>query len=292
MAVPLPASRKATEITNTGCGHSSPNKIPKPAVRPVTQLTWCWSAAMWDGTSAKARISSGKEDASAAIVTLETEKAQNSKQAAELMKQADTAQSNEEANRLNDKAIALKVSNSKIDGHIQQLDFQSHSLLQDVKKVGPNLKDVRLKLNRNWIPVWLKKPTDFRPTTKMPNFRLSDQQIRAISAYIWQSGFKDPLPKQNPGNAEHGKELFETRGCMACHSIGEGDQMQGGTFAANLTRVGEKANFDYLVRWVHNARQRTRPYCPLEKKDIGPEDYAKKGLRYVFDLEHSQCRRT
>ena len=139
------------------------------------------------------------------IKQLETEKAQNSKQAAELMKQADTAQSNEEANRLNDHAIALKVSNSKIDGHIQQLDFQSHSLLQDVKKVGPNLKDVRLKLNRNWIPVWLKKPTDFRPTTKMPNFRLSDQQIRSISAYIWQSAFKDPLPKQNPGNAEHGK---------------------------------------------------------------------------------------
>src|SRR6267143_1937480 len=223
------------------------------------------------------------------IKQLETEKAQNSKQAAELMKQADTAQSNEEANRLNDHAIALKVSNSKIDGHIQQLDFHSHSLLQDVKKVGPNLKDVRLKLNRNWIPVWLKKPTDFRPTTKMPNFRLSDQQIRGISAYIWQSGFKDPLPKQNPGNAEHGKELFETRGCMACHSIGEGDQMQGGTFAANLTRVGEKANFDYLVRWVHNARQRTRPYCPLEKKDIGPEDYAKKGLSFVFDLQHSKC---
>src|SRR6266446_3068417 len=87
------------------------------------------------------------------IKQLETEKAQNSKQAAELMKQADTAQSNEEANRLNDHAIALKISNSKIDGHIQQLDFQSHSLLQDVKKVGPNLKDVRLKLNRNWIPV-------------------------------------------------------------------------------------------------------------------------------------------
>src|SRR2546422_8084473 len=135
------------------------------------------------------------------IKQLETEKEPHSKQAAELMKQADTAQSNDEANRLNDKAIALKVSNSKIDGHIQQLDFQSHSLLQDVKKVGPNLKDVRLKLNRNWIPVWLKKPTDFRATTKMPNFRLRDDQIKAISAYIWQSALIDPLPKQKPGNA-------------------------------------------------------------------------------------------
>jgi len=220
---------------------------------------------------------------------LDTEKKDNIKQAAYLMKQADQASSNEEANRLNEKAVALRVADSKIDGQLQQLDFQSHSLMQDMKKVGPNLKDVRLKLNKNWIPVWLKKPSDFRPATKMPNFRLNERQIRAISAYIWQSGLTDALPKQKPGNADHGKDLFQTRGCLACHSIGEGSQMTGGTFAANLTRVGEKANYDYLVRWIHNARQRTRPYCPYEKKDIGPEDYAKKGLPYEFDLEHSQC---
>ena len=223
------------------------------------------------------------------IKQLEQEKTQNLKQAAYLMKQADAAETNEEANRLNDKAVALKVANSKADGRIAQLDRQTKSLLQDMKKVGPNLKDVRLKLNKNWIPVWLKKPTDFRPTTRMPNFRLNDDQIKAISAYLWQSALTDPQPKHKPGNAAHGKELFETRGCLACHSIGEGDQMVGGTFAANLTRVGEKANYDYLVRWVHNARERTRPYCPYEKKDIGPEDYAKKGLPFVFDLQHSQC---
>jgi cytochrome c2 len=219
----------------------------------------------------------------------EQQKIENTKESADLMKQADAAASNEEANRLNDKAVALRVANSKLDGRIQQLDFQSHSLMQDQKKVGPNLKDIRLKLNKNWIPVWLKKPTDFRPTTKMPNFRLNDEQVRSISAYIWQAALKDSPAKQKPGNAAHGKELFETRGCLACHSIGEGNQMEGGTFAANLTRVGEKANYDYLVRWIHNARQRTRPYCPYEKKDIGPEDYAKKGLPYVFDLQHSQC---
>src|ERR1700751_1721481 len=223
------------------------------------------------------------------IKTLETEKLDNTKQADYLMKQADSAETNEEANRLNDQAVALRVANSKIDGRLQQIDFRSHSLMQDAKKVGPNLKDIRLKLNKNWIPVWLKKPSDFRPTTKMPNFRLSDDQIKAISAYLWQSGLTDPLPKQKPGNADHGKELFETRGCMACHSIGEGDQMQGGTFAANLTRVGEKANYDYLVRWIHNARERTRPYFPYEKKEIGAEDYAKKRLPYKFDLQHSQC---
>ena len=223
------------------------------------------------------------------IKQIETQKKENAKNSADLMNQADAAESNDAANKLNTQAVDLRVANSKLDARLQQLDFQSHSLMQDQKKVGPNLKDARLKLNKNWIPVWLKKPSDFRPTTKMPNFRLTDHQIQAISAYIWQSGFTDELPKHKPGNAAHGKELFETRGCLACHSIGEGDQMQGGTFAANLTRVGEKANYDYLVRWIHNARQRTRPYCPYEKKDIGPEDYAKKNLPYVFDLDHSRC---
>jgi len=223
------------------------------------------------------------------IKLLDQQRKNNSKQAAYLMKQADAAESNQEANRLNDEAVALKVANSKLDLRIVQLDRSSKSLLQDMKKVGPNLKDVRLKLNKNWIPVWLKKPSDFRATTKMPNFRLNDDQIKTISAYLWQSGLKDQLPKHKMGDAVRGKELFESRGCLGCHSIGEGEQMQGAQFAANLTREGEKANYDYLVRWVHNARERTRPYCLYEKKDIGPEDYKKKGLPFVFDLEHSQC---
>ena len=223
------------------------------------------------------------------IKQLDQEKKENLKQAAYLMKQADAAESNDEANHLNDQAVALKVTNSKLDLRLVQLDRTTKSLLQDEKKVGPNLKDVRLKLNKNWIPVWLKKPSDFRATTKMPNFRLSDEQIKAISAYLWQSALTDPLPKHKPGSSARGKELFESRGCLACHSIREGGEMEGGSFAANLTRVGEKDNYDYLVRWVHNARERTRPYCMYEKKDIGPEDYAKKGLPYVFDLGHTRC---
>jgi len=50
-----------------------------------------------------------------------------------------------------------------------------------MKKVGPNLKEIRLKLNRNWIPVWLRKPSAFRATTKMPDFRFNDEQIQSIS---------------------------------------------------------------------------------------------------------------
>jgi cytochrome c551/c552 len=214
--------------------------------------------------------------------------------------------SDEEAKALLPKAEGLKVTNSLLAARIDQLNLQSKYMMEDVKKVGPNLKDVRLKLRKEWVPVWLENPQKFRPETKMPTFwrfaggigdhdaKLRDKdgedQIQAISAYLWQDSFDGKLPEQQRGDAGHGKTLFEQRGCLACHSIGEGDQKTGGTFAANLTKVGEKSNFDYIVRWIHNPRDRYAPYCPKEKRDLTADDYAKKNLPYLFDTElHSRC---
>ncbi|HSE19038.1 MAG TPA: c-type cytochrome [Pyrinomonadaceae bacterium] len=207
-------------------------------------------------------------------------------------------------------AESLRVTNSLLAARKDQLELQAKYQMQDVKKVGPNLKDVRVKLRKEWVPVWLENPQGFRPGTKMPTFwrfgtfpqdiahapaahvrdKDSGDQIQAISAYLWQESFDSKLPTQPQGNAGHGKELFESRGCLACHSIGEGESKIGGDFAANLQRVGEKANFDYIVRWIHNPRERIAPYCPKEKRDLTPDDYAKKNLPYQFDTElHSRC---
>ena len=201
----------------------------------------------------------------------------------------DRAPDNNVARQLYDKADNLRVTISGIDNQLEQLNAQSKNLLRERKMVGPDLKEVRMKLHKEWIPVWLEDPQKFRPGTRMPRFRLDQEQRQAIAAFIWQAGVDGTLPSHPKGDAARGKELFETRGCMACHSVGEGKDAVGGTFAASLTRVGEKANYDYLVRWVHNPRERTRPYCPLEKRDLGPEDYSKHGLPFVFDLDHTTC---
>ncbi|PYS23028.1 MAG: hypothetical protein DMF72_11375 [Acidobacteria bacterium] len=202
----------------------------------------------------------------------------------------------DEVQRLLAHADSLRVQNSQLAARIDELNVQTRYLQQDQKKVGPNLKDVRLKLRKEWIPVWLKDPQAFRPGTKMPTFwRFSvdengDDDLKAVAAYLWQNGFDGKVPAQAPGDKAHGKELFESRGCMACHSIGEEDQKLGGTFAANLSRVGEKANYDYIVRWIYNPRERWAPYCPKEHRDLTPDDYAKHNLPYLFDTElHSTC---
>ena len=225
------------------------------------------------------------------IMQVLSDKTQDELEIPRLQKQGDNAPDNESANALYAKATNLTVTVSRMDAQLADLDRRSYSLLQEVKKVGPDLKEARMKLRKEWIPYWLGHTHEFRTTTKMPQFRFSsDEEIHAIAAFIWQQGLTGPALEHQPmGNAAHGKELFESRGCLACHSIGEGSSMVGGTFAANLSRVGEKENYDYLVRWVHNPRQRTRPYCPYEKRDIGPEDYAKHNLPFVFDLNHSRC---
>ena len=239
------------------------------------------------------------------IKQLEEELAANDREARQLDVEAGTVTDETEAQEKLARAVSLRVTNSQIEARIEQLNVQARYLMQDQKKVGPNLKDVRLKLRKEWIPAWLKDPQGFRPGTKMPTFwylnpehelsknfkQNADNERAAIAAYLWQSSFTGQVPKQEPGDATHGKELFETKGCMACHSLGEGVENQvGGTFAANLQRVGEKADFNYIVRWIYNPRERWAPYCPKEKRDLTREDYEKNGKPYRFDTEgHSKC---
>jgi len=201
----------------------------------------------------------------------------------------DTASDNETARRYYTQAEGLRVSISGLDGRIEQLNLRARNLMREIKKVGPDLKEVRVKLRPDWIPVWIENPHAFRPTTRMPRFRLDEDELKPVAALIWQSGLDAKLPAQAPGDPVKGKESFETRGCLACHSVGEGENFMGGTFAANLTRVGEKDNYDFLVRWIHNPRERTRPYCSFEKRDLTEQDYKKHGLPFVFDLDHTKC---
>lgn len=244
------------------------------------------------------------------ITQLEEQIATNEREARQATEGVGQAANEDAVQKLLARSEYLRVTNSQLAARISQLETQSKYLMHDQKKVGPNLKDVRLKLRKEWIPVWLQNPQGFRPGTKMPTYwRIDGQSMRAdeagkrdemareenerkaIAAFLWQESFEGKIPEMQPGNAANGKELFETRGCMACHSTGDKSQGTevGGNFAANLQRVGEKASFDYIVRWIYNPRERFAPYCPKEKRDLKREDYEKKGLPFVFDTDHSTC---
>ncbi|HWC00855.1 MAG TPA: c-type cytochrome, partial [Bryobacteraceae bacterium] len=256
------------------------------AGREIVRLRGCIGCHRYEGFD---RDNDELAEVNQQIRLIEQQKAEWLREIGFSIQKGDRTRNNDEAQRLYQHANDLRVRSSGLDAKLEQLDMRSRSLVREIKKVGPDLKEARVKLRKEWIPVWLKDPHQWREGTKMPTFRLDDDEIRAIAAFVWQSGLTAELPKNPPGDPEKGKEAFETRGCMGCHSMGEGGQKQGGTFAANLSREGEKANYDYLVRWIHNPRERTAPYCPFEKRDLTAEDYQRKGLPFVFDQDHTKC---
>ncbi|MCF6149540.1 MAG: c-type cytochrome [Candidatus Kuenenia sp.] len=122
--------------------------------------------------------------------------------------------------------------------------------------IGPSLRNIKNKVKPEWITDWIKDPKGFRPTTRMPNFMLSEEESRAIAAYLWQHADDT---KENYGETiqltedeyEQGDFLFEQIGCLACHSYEEDAERM---FAPNLARIGEKMLDMYLVEWILNPK--------------------------------------
>ncbi|NRA95674.1 MAG: cytochrome c, partial [Planctomycetes bacterium] len=153
------------------------------------------------------------------------------------------------------------------------LDGEVRGLAKEKKRVGPNLKEVAAKIRPGWLHGWLMDPRSFRPSTKMPRFRLEEEQAWAIAAFLWQNS--DPVSFDTEiadGDATRGEWLISTRGCLGCHktTTDEYDNI-GGTFAADLSRVGEKARYAYLASWVKDPRHHN-PFTVMPSLRLSDQD--------------------
>ncbi len=109
----------------------------------------------------------------------------------------------------------------------------------DIKKVGPNLAHVRQKLTAPMIASWIWSPKAFRPTTKMPHYFMLENnsspvdilrtrtEVAAITHYLLKaeptqgatSPYEpEPMPEDLQGDTAAGRKLFNSVGCLACHS--------------------------------------------------------------------------
>lgn len=107
------------------------------------------------------------------------------------------------------------------------------------------LEDVGAKIATvDWIWNWIQAPRWHAPTTRMPSFLLSPDEARDISAFLWQSAARAPIPDaslqaslEDPVLAEVGRDVIEESGCTACHRI-EGLSAQ--RLGPDLTSYGER----------------------------------------------------
>jgi mono/diheme cytochrome c family protein len=133
----------------------------------------------------------------------------------------------------------------------------------EMPKIGPQLNQLTVKVTPDWLVRWIRNPKDYNLHTRMPNFKLTDQQAEAASAYLWSVGKQSEYhPRKGiaaGGDPVRGKEVVDKVGCKGCHVIGDDTRMRAarGTsydIAPELTRVGSKIDPDWAFEWVKNPR--------------------------------------
>ncbi|HLX62541.1 MAG TPA: c-type cytochrome [Planctomycetota bacterium] len=146
-----------------------------------------------------------------------------------------------------------------------------------VGRVAPDLRRIGEKTNLDWARVWIENPWDFRPSTKMPRFfGLENRQdlkvdsgsnhyardsveTEAIAEYIFMASQlrEGTLTPPKEGNAEDGRKLYASVGCIGCHSThdaGEKDKFELNQHGPDLSRIGEKVSAAWLYNWLKNPR--------------------------------------
>lgn len=154
--------------------------------------------------------------------------------------------------------------------------------LQDIERpamLGPDLTNVGTKVSREWIYKWLKEPrtltdADGNVTVdgvdtdpRMPKFQLSDEELRALSAYLSERRAKPVAPYGfNPrivaaatkkgDAADQGQIRFNQMFCVTCHALavdrGGETTLIGGDIGPELTKVGSKVKPEWLVAWLRD----------------------------------------
>ena len=162
------------------------------------------------------------------------------------------------------------------------------------RKVGPSLRHIAQKVDRDFLTYWTEEPKRFRPDTRMPQFfHLTNQEdhlaellqpveLAGIAAYLEAKSQPLTLLKPKEGyepDADRGKTLFGQRGCLACHSHGN-EEFAGikQNFGPELSKIHEKIKpgeegFAWLYTWLKNPmlhHPRTRmPNLYLDPKRRG-----------------------
>ncbi len=120
-------------------------------------------------------------------------------------------------------------------------------------KFGPPLTPLHTKLGdmRTFVYDWIKDPAAINPDTAMPNFKLTDEEVGKITAFLLSLPQGKPYPpvSLDGASAENGEKLFTERGCRGCHAI-KADEHSVSPRVPNLAGIASKVTPEWLDQWI------------------------------------------
>jgi mono/diheme cytochrome c family protein len=145
----------------------------------------------------------------------------------------------------------------------------------------PSLEHIAAKTSREWIAAWLKNPQAYAASATMPNFQLSDDEIRDISVFLIAqstpfatSGQATPPVPTDDAAQQAGSSLYRESFCASCHATrNAAGTLVGGTLGPELTLIGSKVKTEWLAEWLRNPGaydpDTKMPHYRLDPKQIG-----------------------
>lgn len=118
---------------------------------------------------------------------------------------------------------------------------------------APDLSAEGSRLNEPWVRQFVASPDMVRPLSQqMPQFNLTAAESATIASWLARNRVDAAIPTAIPGGPtgseeiNSGREIFQAKGCVACHTVGEGP---GGGVGPSLNLVGERLKAGYI--WYH-----------------------------------------
>lgn len=116
--------------------------------------------------------------------------------------------------------------------------------------VGPALDQVMLRRPKDWLRKWLSDPAAMKPGTLMVEFDWSEEEFRAIFAYLAQ--FQTPVDgaailAHEKNTARAGEMLIEAYQCGACHKVTD---QSGRPIYPELTTVKDRRTPEWEKQWL------------------------------------------
>jgi mono/diheme cytochrome c family protein len=153
--------------------------------------------------------------------------------------------------------------------------------------MGPELTRIGDKVGRGWLFGFLKDPHRDQPDTPMLDYRLSDAQLRDLTAFLLDeyrtSGGAPDQPAasyQDPQAIAAGRATFVRRGCTSCHHLG--DVPDHGRIGPNLAGVADR-DPEQIQYGAGGVRHTTDNYIFL--KVLTPQALGQPSLMPTFDFQ-------
>jgi len=160
-----------------------------------------------------------------------------------------------------------------------------------------SLFHVAAKYRAGALETFLKQPHEHYLWSRMPDFKLKDDEAAALAAYLAENA-KGKIEMEGKGDAQRGKKLYETAGCVRCHGLATEAALAAptvpapmkvklGCLAADAKDRGKAPDFHLS----ESTREALRAFLESDASTLKREVLAEFSRRQMDSLQCLACHR-